>query len=119
MGRSSDSRFHASAGMMGRKANETPSSTRCVQRRTRADRLSRAKAATKRVSPARLFRMFVFREFVGLLAIGSLVLTLGCQPKASPAQTKLLERYAWSVPTIVGQTMYIRDEGQIMAVDLG
>lgn len=35
------------------------------------------------------------------------------------AQAKLLDRYAWTVPTIVGQTMYARDESQIMAVDLG
>lgn len=35
------------------------------------------------------------------------------------AQAKILDRYAWSVPTIVGRTMYLRDEGQIMAVDLG
>lgn len=35
------------------------------------------------------------------------------------AQAKLLDRYAWSVPTLVGQTLYVRDEGQIMAVDLG
>ena len=35
------------------------------------------------------------------------------------AQAQLLDRYAWSVPTIVGQTLYVRDEGQILAVDLG
>lgn len=35
------------------------------------------------------------------------------------SQAKLLDRYAWSVPTIVGQTMYVRDQGQILAVDLG
>jgi outer membrane protein assembly factor BamB len=35
------------------------------------------------------------------------------------AQARLLDRYAWSVPTIVGQTMYVRDQGQILAVDLG
>ena len=35
------------------------------------------------------------------------------------AQAKLLDRYAWTVPTLVGQTMYLRDESRIIAVDLG
>lgn len=35
------------------------------------------------------------------------------------AQAQLLERVAWTVPTIVGQTMYVRDNRQIMAVSLG
>ena len=35
------------------------------------------------------------------------------------AQAKLLDRYAWSAPTIVGQTLYVRDQRQILAVDLG
>lgn len=35
------------------------------------------------------------------------------------AQAKILDRYAWSVPTIVGQTMYVRNQDQILALDLG
>lgn len=35
------------------------------------------------------------------------------------SEAKLLDRYAWSVPTIVGRTMYVRDGHQIIAVDLG
>ncbi len=35
------------------------------------------------------------------------------------AQAQLLDRYAWSVPTIVDQTMYVRNQGEILAVDLG
>lgn len=35
------------------------------------------------------------------------------------SRTKILDRYAWSVPTIVGRTMYVRDQRQIIAVDLG
>jgi outer membrane protein assembly factor BamB len=34
------------------------------------------------------------------------------------AEAKILDRFAWSVPTIVGQTMYVRDEDQILALDL-
>jgi len=35
------------------------------------------------------------------------------------ASTQLLDRVAWTVPTIVGTTMYVRDQSQIIAVDLG
>jgi outer membrane protein assembly factor BamB len=35
------------------------------------------------------------------------------------AKTQLLDRVAWTVPTIVGKTMYVRDRQQILAVDLG
>ncbi|MEE8524757.1 MAG: PQQ-binding-like beta-propeller repeat protein [Thermoanaerobaculia bacterium] len=35
------------------------------------------------------------------------------------SETQLLDRVAWTVPTIVGKTLYVRDERQIMAVDLG
>ena len=35
------------------------------------------------------------------------------------SQTKLLDRNSWSVPTIVGRTLFVRDQGQIVAVDLG
>jgi outer membrane protein assembly factor BamB len=35
------------------------------------------------------------------------------------AKTKLLDKVAWTVPTIVGKTMYVRDQHNIMAVDLG
>jgi len=35
------------------------------------------------------------------------------------SRTQLLDRVAWTVPTIVGKTMYVRDKKQIMAVNLG
>lgn len=35
------------------------------------------------------------------------------------SEAELLERVAWTAPTIVGTTMYLRDKTQIMAVDLG
>jgi len=35
------------------------------------------------------------------------------------AKTQLLDRVAWTVPTIVGTTMYVRDKKQILAVNLG
>jgi len=35
------------------------------------------------------------------------------------AEAKLLARPALTVPTIVGQTMYVRDQSQMVAVDLG
>ena len=35
------------------------------------------------------------------------------------ASTQLLDRVAWTVPTIVGQTLYVRDRRQILALDLG
>ncbi|MCP3958226.1 MAG: PQQ-binding-like beta-propeller repeat protein [bacterium] len=35
------------------------------------------------------------------------------------ARTQLLDRVAWTAPTIVGQTLYVRDRNQILAVDLG
>ena len=35
------------------------------------------------------------------------------------AQTQILERPAWTVPTILGKTMYIRGNGKIMALNLG
>ena len=35
------------------------------------------------------------------------------------SQTQLLDRIAWTTPTIVGTTMYVRDRQQIRAVDLG
>jgi outer membrane protein assembly factor BamB len=35
------------------------------------------------------------------------------------SKTQLLNRVAWTVPTIVGATMYVRDTRQIIAVDLG
>jgi outer membrane protein assembly factor BamB len=34
-------------------------------------------------------------------------------------KTQLLNKVAWTVPTIVGKTMYVRDNEQILAVDLG
>ena len=35
------------------------------------------------------------------------------------AETQLLENVAWTAPTLVGSTLYVRDRGQILAVDLG
>jgi outer membrane protein assembly factor BamB len=35
------------------------------------------------------------------------------------AETQLLSRVAWTVPTIVGTTLYVRDRKQIVAVNLG
>lgn len=35
------------------------------------------------------------------------------------SETQLLERVAWTAPTIVGSTMFVRDRTQILAVDLG
>jgi outer membrane protein assembly factor BamB len=35
------------------------------------------------------------------------------------AKTQLLDGVAWTVPTIVGQTMYVRDNKRILAVNLG
>lgn len=35
------------------------------------------------------------------------------------AQVELLERPAWTVPTIIGKTMYVRGNGKIMALNLG
>ena len=35
------------------------------------------------------------------------------------SRTQLLKRVAWTVPTIVGKTMYVRDNEQILAVNLG
>ena len=35
------------------------------------------------------------------------------------ASTQLLDRVAWTVPTIVGKTLYVRDKVQILAVNLG
>ena len=35
------------------------------------------------------------------------------------AETQLLAKWAWTAPTIVGQTLYVRDRKQIVAVNLG
>jgi outer membrane protein assembly factor BamB len=35
------------------------------------------------------------------------------------ARSELLSEVAWTVPTIVGRTLYVRDKTQILAVDLG
>jgi len=35
------------------------------------------------------------------------------------AQTQLVDRIAWTVPTLVGTTLYVRDRSQILALDLG
>jgi outer membrane protein assembly factor BamB len=35
------------------------------------------------------------------------------------ARTELLTKVSWTVPTLAGKTLYIRDRGKIMALDLG
>jgi outer membrane protein assembly factor BamB len=35
------------------------------------------------------------------------------------SKVKLLDDVAWTVPTVVGKTMYVRDKKKIMALDLG
>jgi outer membrane protein assembly factor BamB len=35
------------------------------------------------------------------------------------ARTQLLGRYSWTVPTLVGSTLYARDQNRIVALDLG
>lgn len=35
------------------------------------------------------------------------------------ARTQLLSRVAWTAPTLVGKTLYVRDRRQILALDLG
>ena len=48
-----------------------------------------------------------------------------CLTTASPegltlhSRTKILEPVTWTVPTIVGKTMYVRDSKSILALDLG
>ena len=35
------------------------------------------------------------------------------------AKVELLDKVAWTVPTVVGKTMYVRDKTKIIALDLG
>ena len=35
------------------------------------------------------------------------------------SETTLLDKVAWTVPTVVGKTLYVRDKKSIVAVDLG
>ncbi len=51
----------------------------------------------------------------GLLAL------VRCTPEKCDvlARTQLLQRVAWTVPTLVGTTLYVRDRKSIMALDLG
>ena len=35
------------------------------------------------------------------------------------SEVELLNQVSWTVPTIVGKTMYVRDQKNIMALDLG
>lgn len=35
------------------------------------------------------------------------------------SQSEVLERVAWTVPTIIGKTLYVRDQKRIVALDLG
>ena len=35
------------------------------------------------------------------------------------SKARVLEKVAWTVPTIVGKTLYARDNGTIVALDLG
>jgi hypothetical protein len=51
---------------------------------------------------------------------GMLYLTTATPEKIEVhAKTQLLNRVAWTVPTIVGTKMYVRDNKQIIAVELG
>jgi hypothetical protein len=34
------------------------------------------------------------------------------------SQCKITERISWTVPTLVGKTLYVRDRKHIMALDL-
>jgi hypothetical protein len=35
------------------------------------------------------------------------------------SQCQITERYSYTVPTLVGKTLYVRDRNHIMALDLG
>jgi len=35
------------------------------------------------------------------------------------SKAKVLEKVTWTVPTIVGKTLYVRDKKNIVALDLG
>jgi len=35
------------------------------------------------------------------------------------SQCQLLEKTSWTVPTLIGKTLYVRDRKSIMALDLG
>lgn len=51
---------------------------------------------------------------------GNLSLTTATQKGLEiHSQVQILEKVAWTVPTIVGQTLYLRDQKQILALDLG
>jgi hypothetical protein len=48
---------------------------------------------------------------------------LGPAPRAAPltvhAKAQILHERAWTVPTLIGTTLYVRDRHQIMALNLG
>jgi hypothetical protein len=60
---------------------------------------------------------------VGLVVVDDdLDMVLGTQDLTElikPARTQLLNEVAWTVPTFVGKTLYVRDRTRIVAVDLG
>jgi hypothetical protein len=35
------------------------------------------------------------------------------------SKVELLSKVSWTVPTVVGKTLYVRDKTEIMALDLG
>ena len=56
------------------------------------------------------------RQFViGLLALA----TATTEGLTVHAQCQLTERWSFTAPTLVGTTLYVRDEKHIMALDLG
>jgi outer membrane protein assembly factor BamB len=59
-------------------------------------------------------------KFILLDEDGRLGLVTASPEKATiHANVQLLEKVAWTPPTLVGRTLYVRDKTQIMALDLG
>lgn len=59
-------------------------------------------------------------KFIVLDEDGNLIL-LTATPEAATvvAKVPMLERVAWTVPTLVGKTLYVRDQKNLVALDLG
>ena len=59
-------------------------------------------------------------KFIILDEDGNLMLVTAT-PEAAKVVSKvpMLEKVSWTVPTLVGKTLYIRDQKQLMALDLG
>ncbi len=59
-------------------------------------------------------------KFIILDEDGNLCLATATPEKFTMiAKVPLLEKVAWTVPTLVGRTLYVRDQKQVMALDLG